>query len=601
VRNRFVNLLIAVISLSTGAWASLGIARGHVTASTSWDADTMIMFSDVIIDSGATVTIKKGVIVQFPGHYQITVKGAIRASGTGANPVVFCPTDTTVTWKGIVFDKTPPQNDSSILEYCFMTQANKKADSLTDSAGGALVVQGMSKLRVSHCSFKKNTAYFGGAICVRDSAAPHIVSCSIDSNWALEFGGAAWVTGNSSPTFDSCTFSANRGTNGKYPQPHGYAGGMYVSGESSPRLNACQFSHNMADEGAALYNENSSSPVLTACTFSNNGGGSVFLNRGGAILNLNASSPFITGCRFENNYMGGQGGGKGGAICNVASSPTIVSSVFIGNYASASARGLGGAIFNSSSSPQVVNCLFVNNFSDTGAVMYNSYSSPVIVNCTMTLDSAGRFANGIFNTGVSVPVVKNSIFWDKGPGIENISPATSLVSYSCVKGGSAGQGNISIDPMFIDSTYADSSIADFSLKAGSPCINKGTASLSGITLPALDLSGNTRIQDAVVDMGAFEFAPPVGNIRAGNGPVAQDLFAGQLGSGNGRLELRVPAGESPTLRLFSCDGRTIMSRNVSAGKTILDINALHLSNGYYILRLQGKKLMQQKILVPGKR
>jgi hypothetical protein len=589
------------MSLSTGAWASLGIARGHVTASTSWDADTMIIFNDVIIDSGATVTIKKGVIVQFPGHYQINVKGAIRALGTSTNPVVFAPSDTPVTWKGLSFDKTSPQNDSSILEYCVMMQANKKTDSLTDTAGGALLIQGMSKLRVSHCSFRRNTAYFGGAICVRDSAAPLFVSCTIDSNRGLKYGGAVWVTGNSVPAFDSCSFSANTGSNGKYPQPWGLAGGMYVSGESSPRLNACRFFGNHSDEGAAIYDENNSSPVITACTFSENGGGGVFLNRGGAILNLNASSPIITGCRFENNYMSGQGGGKGGAIYNLASSPTITSSVFIGNIASASNKGQGGAIFNSSSSPQVINCIFVKNVSDTGAVMYNSYSSPTIINCTMAFDSADKAGSGIFNTGVSVPVVKNSIFWDCGVGIVNISPATALVSYSCVKGGFAGQGNISLDPMFFDSTFADSSIIDYSLKAGSPCINKGTASLSGVTLPARDLAGNPRIQDAVVDMGAFEYAPPVGTIRSINGPVAGNISVRQGGVGNGCLELQVPVTETPTLKLFSFDGRTILSQNVSAGRTILDIHALHLSNGYYILRLQGKKLVQQKILVSEKR
>jgi hypothetical protein len=236
-------------------------------------------------------------------------------------------------------------------------------------------------------------------------------------------------------------------------------------------------------------------------------------------------------------------------------------------------------------------------------VMYNSYSSPTIINCTMAFDSAGKAGNSIFNTGVSVPVVKNSILWDcgAGAGIVDSSTATTLVSYSCVKGGHAGQGNISLDPMFFDSTYADSLITDYSLKAGSPCINKGTANLSGITLPSLDIAGNTRIQDAVVDMGAFEYALPVGTIRSINGPVAGNLSARQLGSGNGRLELQVPANESQTLRLFSFDGRMILSLRPTAGRTVLDLRALHLSNGHYILRLQGKKLVQQKILVSGKR
>jgi hypothetical protein len=522
--------MITVMALGVPARASVEIARGHVTASASWSADTTLLLADVIIDSGVTVTIKAGAKVQFAGHYQISVKGAVRAVGTSADSIAFIPVDSTVTWKGIVFDKTPQQNDSSILDYCVLTKANKRADSLTDTAGGALLVQGISKLRVSHCAFLNNTAYFGGALCI-NGAMPLLVRCAFDSNHAYKYGGAVWVTGNSSPAFDSCRFSANVGSNGKFPQPHGYAGGMYVSGESSPRLNACLFSHNSADEGAGLYNESSSSPVITACTFYENGGGSVFLNRGGAILNLNASSPLITGCRFENNYMSGQGGGNGGAICNVASSPTIVNSAFIANNSGGSGRGQGGAIFNSISSPQVLGCLFVKNTGDTGAVMYNSNSSPAIINCTMALDSARKVAPGIFNTGACAPVVKNSVFWDGDSSIVNISPATALVSYSCIKGGYTGQGNISLNPMFKDSTFADSSITCFSLKPGSPCINKGNANITNYNLGAYDLAGNARIMDGALDMGAFEFLPAAGTIRPEYASVARNTSGSMSGSG----------------------------------------------------------------------
>jgi hypothetical protein len=91
---------------------------------------------------------------------------------------------------------------------------------------------------------------------------------------------------------------------------------------------------------------------------------------------------------------------------------------------------------------------------------------------------------------------------------------------------------------------------------------------------------------------------PTGVVHGGPAIIRE---LGLVNLGGGRLEVLVPASESPTLRLFSFNGRMVLSQHPVAGRSILDIRAQHLSNGYYILRLQGKKLIQQKILVSGKR
>ena len=74
---------------------------------------------------------------------------------------------------------------------------------------------------------------------------------------------------------------------------------------------------------------------------------------------------------------------------------------------------------------------------------------------------------------------------------------------------------------------------------------------------------------------------------------------GMVTRGTGRFELTIPKDEHPTLKLFSVDGRTILSQNPGPGTSILDVGALRLPNGLFILRLQGKKLVQQKIMVSG--
>jgi hypothetical protein len=91
----------------------------------------------------------------------------------------------------------------------------------------------------------------------------------------------------------------------------------------------------------------------------------------------------------------------------------------------------------------------------------------------------------------------------------------------------------------------------------------------------------------------------VGVIQLAKVKVIREL--GMRNIGNGRLELQVPQNESPTLRLFTITGQMILSEKLKPGTSILDMRAQRLPGGFYILRLQGKKVLQQKILVSGKR
>jgi len=72
----------------------------------------------------------------------------------------------------------------------------------------------------------------------------------------------------------------------------------------------------------------------------------------------------------------------------------------------------------------------------------------------------------------------------------------ATVTYTCVQGGWPGEGNINVDPRFVDSQGKD-----FHLQNGSPCIDRGLLSVA----PGEDIEGEPRPgNDGRVDIGAYE-------------------------------------------------------------------------------------------------
>ena len=92
-----------------------------------------------------------------------------------------------------------------------------------------------------------------------------------------------------------------------------------------------------------------------------------------------------------------------------------------------------------------------------------------------------------------------------GPQIRYSTPPT----YSCIEGWTQhGEGNIALDPQFVDSDGPDNDPAtyednNYRLSAGSPCIDSGKN--QGWMADAVDLDGNPRIINGTVDMGAYEY------------------------------------------------------------------------------------------------
>ncbi len=155
------------------------------------------------------------------------------------------------------------------------------------------------------------------------------------------------------------------------------------------------------------------------------------------------------------------------------------------------------------------NCtLMGNTSSDYGGGSYNG----TLNNCTLTDNTSSFFGGGSsdgtlnnctlsgnraqYGGGSYDGTLRNCIVWGNTNSVGAVNNyESSDFFYSCTYPmPSLGEGNISSDPMFL-------SAQDLHLRPGSPCIDGGLNSCA--TLPT-DLDGNPRIQNGVVDMGAYE-------------------------------------------------------------------------------------------------
>ncbi|MCK5711322.1 MAG: choice-of-anchor D domain-containing protein, partial [Hyphomicrobiaceae bacterium] len=268
-----------------------------------------------------------------------------------------------------------------------------------------------------------------------------------------------------------------------------------------------------------------------------NANGSYPNNDGGGMFNLNGS-PSLTNVTFSENSASNRGGG----MYNESSNPSLLNVTFSGN----SASNRGGGMYNIASISSLTNVIFSGNSAYYGGGMYNNASSPSLTNVTFSGNSA-NYGGGMSNIySISNPLIQNSIFWNNtaisGVSISNAESSTPTIRYSLVQGcnpgggswdsdcGANGGNNFNdADPLFVtpvDPATAPTTSGDLRLRLGSPAIDVGdnNADLDGaesgtttISDIAADLTGNPRIVNATVDLGAYEKIPTPEMDVQGNG------------------------------------------------------------------------------------
>ena len=204
--------------------------------------------------------------------------------------------------------------------------------------------------------------------------------------------------------------------------------------------------------------------------------------------------------------------------------PTKCSAIIIGNVIKGGDDH--GIVLRDKGSPVVMNNLIMN--CSSGGIAVENSNTALLVNNTIVgcgrglrLFDLGRWnAPYRLNPGGGTATVINCIIWNCTQSITLADSSNTTISdrgshitlsHCNVNGGQAGisvsgpystvtwgQGNLSVDPLFVDPKAGD-----YHLQAISPLIDKGTLE----NAPGNDLEGNLRPCGNGIDIGTYEFGP----------------------------------------------------------------------------------------------
>ncbi len=173
---------------------------------------------------------------------------------------------------------------------------------------------------------------------------------------------------------------------------------------------------------------------------------------------------------------------------------------------SISATGQVSAIRSSNSTVYLVGNLIYDN-DDWGIYAING-GDHYIINNTIFGNSEGiRVENGA-NTYIYNSIIQDNTlnFATSNVGGANIEMQYSLTNDNTLP---ANITNVANNLLGSDAQFTNPGSSDFSLQSGSPAIDAGNPSTTGLNIPQTDILGNVRIDNGVIDIGSIEFQHPI--------------------------------------------------------------------------------------------
>jgi parallel beta-helix repeat protein len=310
---------IALLTLLSGTSYGLAgtVVSGNVSGLWGFAGSPYWVESDLVLPSDSTLVIEPGVEVRFRGPYRFLVNGALHASGTVQDSIVFT-WDSPIPeneWRGIRFVRS---DSTSILEYSRVEHA-RSATQFPDVRGGGVYCH-ICSVTVRHCLIQYNVSHnsnyngTGGGL-VSVNAWPLIEYCTIRDNQADSGGGMAFLEDQSDTSghpIVRCSLISNN------TAPY-CGGGIYVGAFSTPIIENNIVSGNLAGGfgggGIALWTTNSIHPrtvrnnIISGNSTTTDGGGMYIRYDGSVLVNntvVENSADSSGGGVYVLNYGGGE-------------------------------------------------------------------------------------------------------------------------------------------------------------------------------------------------------------------------------------------------------------------------------------------------------
>ena len=246
----------------------------------------------------------------------------------------------------------------------------------------------------------------------------------------------------------------------------------------------------------------------------------------GGIYNNGAIAPFNSQPTISNCVLRDNSANYGGAAYNDGydgyAKLTLLNCVFSNNTAGT----FGGAIYSDGQNGgigllELYDCILLNNNANYGGAILahcaaTTTPNTILHNCTALNNTATSGGSTIY-TWSGKTNIYNSILWNNinTTALLGNSSATVVATYSDIKSGYTGTGNINVNPQFIninnpigaDGLWATTDDG-FRLYTCSPTANTGNNADVPATLTT-DIAGDARIQNTTVNMGAYETTPVI--------------------------------------------------------------------------------------------
>ncbi|MFC2111163.1 immunoglobulin domain-containing protein [Bacteroidota bacterium] len=313
-------------------------ACGYITSNTTWDANTVNVSCDVIVNNGVKLTILPGVKVKFAANYKLEIKGSLYAVGTETDTIRFTSDVPSTGWEGIIINNPNEySNDSTIIHNCRIEYLN-----YSTSYGGAVDVYYADEVRISNCLIKNNTnssgrgggiglyrtralvknnliknnnARYGAGISCYYSYDDEIKNNIIENNIAYYQGGGIYLR-YSTNTVSNNFISNNKTTILTSSYSYG-GGGIYYEGYYVSTFKNNIIVNNTACNGGGINVYYDSKPQFFNNTIANN----YCTYNGGGLMVGNNADPIFKNNIFYNDSAGNVGGGNEVYIYDVTSDP----------------------------------------------------------------------------------------------------------------------------------------------------------------------------------------------------------------------------------------------------------------------------------------